>query len=561
MVSLPSNSDRFAQQLTAGKLAYVTLLARGGDPLPFIEFQWPGTLLDGFQKEALRSLFDPTIRRVFMKGNTGCGKSAVAGLGVCVYFAIWPDAKVVLTSSTFDHCVQVLFGEVSQWYKAMRIGPGDEQYSECIGDPKGERYVQVVNPGDDESFSGRHGEHVLFVFDEATAVADGRFKMAKTQATKFLAQANPRTMSGAFRHAFPIDCPNENTTRLTPEGKTRCITIDGAECMNVRFRRLSSPAGPPGGVEADGVRYEHGDPIPADVYRANFRPIIPGQICYDDYLSLCADGDPRWVQVFAHGRFPEENPDTQLVLSGWLKRAYAGWQRYERTRRRAQGSKAATRLLRRLIPVTAFGLDVAASSHGDKTVLTAGSNRGILAQHVAQYASTMDTIGWLLRVAQAEHGIDLRKGEVAVAVDVDGLGKGVGDRLREQGVRVIECRGNDAPSDPKRFANRRAERYADMGDRLNPDGPKGTSVFWLPEDPDLGQELCAVEKVYQGSDGFRFAVTPKRKVPGSAHEGPTVQSKIGRSPDKGDSAVYCLEAIAGAGRGDLAGWLAAGAFG
>jgi hypothetical protein len=172
----------------------------------------------------------------------------------------------------------------------------------------------------------------------------------------------------------------------------------------------------------------------------------------------------------------------------------------------------------------------------------------------------MDTVGWLLRVAMVEYGIDLTKGEVPVAVDVDGLGKGVGDRLREKGVRVIECRGNDSASDPKRFVNRRAERYADMGDKLNPDGPKGTSVFWLPEDPELGQELCAVEKVYQGSDGFRFAVTPKRKVPGSSYEGPTVQSKIGRSPDKGDSAVYCLEGIINSGRGNLAGWLAAGVF-
>jgi methionyl-tRNA formyltransferase len=40
------NSERFAQQLTAGKLAHVTLLAQMGDPEPFIEFQWPGTLLD-----------------------------------------------------------------------------------------------------------------------------------------------------------------------------------------------------------------------------------------------------------------------------------------------------------------------------------------------------------------------------------------------------------------------------------------------------------------------------------------------------------------------------------
>jgi len=541
--------------LQGAKLALTRQQARRGDVLPFVSFQWPGVLLDDFQRDALQALFDPTMKRVFLKGNTGCGKSCIAGLGVCIWFAIWPDAKVVLTSSTFDHATGVLFAEVAQWFKAMAVPPEDKLWAAGIGDPADERYIEVINPGNDEAFSGRHGEHVLFVFDEATGIADSRWKLSKTQYTKFLAQANPRTTSGAFRLAFPSDTPDECCTRLTPEGKTRFITISGADCMNVRLRRLDTPLAPPGGVEAGGRRFEHGEAIPESIYREHFTPIIPGQICYDQFLSLCATADPRWVNVFAHGRFPEENPDTQLVFSSWLRRAYDGWRRWEELRRRTEQKPPLRRLLQRAVPVTAFGLDVAASAHGDQSVLTAGSNRGILRQHCTRYASTMDTVGWVIRTAQTEHGVDLTQGQIPVAVDVDGLGKGVADRLREQRVRVMECRGNDTPSDPKRFANRRAERYADIGDRLNPEGPSGSSVFWLPEDPELGQELCAVEKVYQGSDGFKFAVTPKRKAPGGSYDGPTVEGKIGRSPDKADSATYCLEAIQHAGRGDLAGWL------
>jgi phage terminase large subunit len=551
----PQQIQELAPQLAGAKLAHVRNLARQGDVLPFIAFQWPGVLLDDFQRDAIASLFDPTMKRVFLKGNTGCGKSCIAGLSVCIWFSIWPDAKAILTSSTFDHASGVLFAEVAQWYKSMRVPPGDKLWAAGIGDAADQRYVEVINPGNDEAFSGRHGEHVLFVFDEATGIPDSKWRLSKTQYTKFLAQANPRTLSGAFRQAFPIDDPDSCVTRLTPEGKSRFITISGSDCMNVRLKRLDTPLAPPGGVEAEGRRYQHGETIPPEVYQKHFRPIIPGQICYDQFLSLCSTADPRWVGVFAHGRFPSENPDTQLVLAGWLRRAYDGWGRYNQLCERIAGRPSLVRLLRRLVPVTAFGLDVAASSHGDASVLTAGANRGILRQHVTRYASTMDTVGWVIRTAKTEHGIDLTTGEVPVAVDVDGLGKGVADRLREQRVRVIECRGNDSPSDPKRFANRRAERYSDMGDRLNPEGPLGTTVFWLPEDPELGQELCAVERVYQGSDGFKFAVTPKRKAPGSSYEGPTVEGKIGRSPDKGDSATYCLEAILHAGRGNLVGWL------
>lgn len=549
------------QTIHAAKYELVKRQARAGDPLPYIAFQWPGTVLDDFQVDVLKSLFDPTVRTVYQKGNTGCGKGASAAIGICVYFDVWHDAKIIVTSSTFDHAVAVLFAETAVWYKSMRLRPPEELWTTGIGDPQLEHYVEVVNPGNDESFSGRHGEHVLFVFDEATAIADSRFKLARTQMTKFLAQANPRTMFGAFKQGFPRDKPNVDQTFMAGDGKRRCITIDGDQCLNVREKRLKAPIAPRGGIDIKGRQFAHGETIPPELY-ADIKPLIPGQICYDEYVALCADTDARWVKVFAHGQFPDEDPDTQIILGDWIDRANGFWNRfwpiYQRVK--SEGRLLAMRLLRSWFPIEGFGLDVAASEGGDETQLSVGGRRGILQLHKCQFRDTMDVVGWVIKTVLDEYGIDLTQGQHPVAIDMDGLGKGVGDRLAELNVRVIEMHGNDTADDPKLYANKRAERYATLGQRLDPRGKHADDVFMLPVDSFLAEELCAHEKVFAGSEGLRFAITPKRKPPGSNYDGPTVQGKIGRSPDRSDSVSYCYEAIRSCQGGNLAEWLAAGAF-
>lgn len=564
-IALAERERRMRQRLRAEQSSVADLISRArvGDWRPLFSFQWPSIRLDDFQTEILDAVFDPTVWGVFVKGNTGCGKSAVGGMAASLYFATWDDARAILTSATSDHAKAVLFGETATWFQRMRLPPAAFVGREGIIDNERptERHIEVVNPENDEAFSGRHGAHVLFMFDEATAIADSRFKMARTQATKFLAFANPRTMFGFFRKTFPAGAPNKNQTILTLYGKCRFQTIDGETILNVRERRLDKPLGPPGGITIDGRTYVQGEPIPPASYD-KVRPLIPGQVCYDTFEALKQETDRRWVGVFCHARFPDEDPDKQVILAAWLERSYELWGRWRRAvdRCRRQHSLLANRLLQKWFPLEAFGLDVAASAHGDETILAAGGKRGVLGINATRYADTMETCGWVLRTAQSEWGVDLRRGEHPVGIDVDGLGKGVADRLREQGVRVVECRGNDPSTvDPKRYFNKRAERYAELGHRLNPDGKHGSDVYLMPDDDFLSQELTAVEREFSGSDGLRFRVTPKTKPPGSEYNGPTIRDKIGRSPDRADAVCYLWEALSGCGN-SLERWLELGAF-
>jgi hypothetical protein len=414
--------------------------------------------------------------------------------------------------------VSVLFGQaVAYWWRQMTVPTlGARLLAEGISHTQ-DHYVVCLNPFHGESFSGRHGRHTLFVFDESSAIPDERFNLADTQATKFVALSNPRTLSGRFRLAFvPCRDQNRSETILGTYGYRRCITVDGADVLNVRRRRLEHPVGPLHGLEIRGRFFVQGEPIPGDYYDA-VRPLVPGQLCYDTYLAHCQNPDRRWADVFAHGRFPDEDPQVQVILHSWLHRHV----QYRQTTTPR---------------VTCFGLDLADSEHGDETILAAAGAEGCAAIHERRQAGAMETCGWVLSAVEAHYGIDLRRGEMPIVVDAGGLGSAVCSRLRELGVRVVEFRGNDRPSDPKRFVNRRAEAYGVLADRLNPSGAWAGSPWGLPDDSLLHQDLCAPEKIYD-SDGFRYRITPKRRESGMPENRPTLQEKLGRSPDRGDAVV------------------------
>ena len=515
---------------------FAALEASEGNPFPFIDAQWPGVVLDDFQRDILRSLFDPAIREVYVKGNTSCGKGGAVALAVCTYFCVYPQAKVVLTSATYHHAQSVLFAEVAKWWKQMQFKSPGNLLASGIHDGS-QHWIDVVNPDSDEAFSGRHGPSTLFVFDEATAISDARYKLADTQATKFIAVANPRTLGGAFRSAFPVSAPDETQTIVVPTGRRRCVTVGGSDCLNVREKRLENPVAPIGGITIGDREFTQGEMIDAERYD-QVRPIIPGQVCYDTWQAIVHDSSEFVREVFGHGRFPKEDPETQLIRPSWLPRHLDAWSED--------------------IVVEGFGLDVAASQSGDATVLAAGGQSGIRSLHVRRESDTMQAVGWVLSLVRERYDIDLATGAVPVTVDMDGLGKGVGDRLAELGVRVIEMRGNATPlHDRHRCSNRRAEVYALLADRLNPDS--NAEPFGLPDDREMLDELVAPEKMFAGSDGLKFRLTPKEKRPGNTFRGQTIRERLGRSPDKADAVAYCFAALRRT-TSDLGAWMDAGAL-
>jgi len=520
-------------------------LARSGNPFPLIARQWPELVvtnpieqpffegdplnpldpvlrLDHWQRRIIKAYFDDTISEIMIKGNTKAGKGASTSIAVNIWYDVFDESKVILTSQRFDHAIDVIFGEISMWRRKMQCpGPG-KLTATGLAESK-QHYITIANPQSGEGFSGQHGPRTLFVMDEATSSPDGFYNDAQKQARKIVALANPRTMTGWFRDAYK-PCNNPDTTQVinAPFGRRLCVTVDGADNLNVRAKRLERPYGPPGGIQIDGEFFPQNTPIPPE-YFARVMLLIPNQCDYGRFMGICQHADPRHVAVFAHGRFPTEDPDKQIILSSWLD--------FHRNAYDPLSPPA----------VEAFGLDIARSLDGDSTSLSAGGQTGLHSIHRWHYADVMFHVAEVLRIALT-YGIDLRLGRHPVTVDMDGLGCGVGDRLRELGVWVIEFRGNASSKvDPRVYGNMRAEAYATLGRRLNPDDMWSGKPWAMPFDANLYEELCAPEKIIQGGDALRFILTPKKPNPDKP--GMSVREKIGRSPDAADSVVYLFNSV------------------
>lgn len=537
-VAISSLTAADCENFYRGALELARRQARRGAPLEYVRLQWSALLpdvndrpyfdadvrLDRFQLDILDSAFNPSITELFIKGCTKPGKGFAVALAANVWFDVFPESRIILTSDRIDHAHDVIFAEIAaQRQRMQRPGPGRLQARGLADTPK--HYITIANPKTGEGFSGQHGPRTLFIFDEASAITEDFYENARKQARLIIALSNPRTLGGWFRRAFGNHSPDANHTAETTFGRRRCLTVGGADCLNVRLRRLEKPIAPAADFLVAGRSFNQGESIPRELQEC-VRLIIPDQLDYARYGDIMTHADPRHRAVFGEGRFPTEDVELQLIVGRWLERHEEAW-------RGAQGT----------LPVEAFGLDVAASLEGDATVLAAGSQQGLRQLHVSRKSDTMQTVAWTMTTARECYGIDLSGGTAPIAVDMDGLGKGVGDRLAELGADVIPIRGNAAAEMERGlYANKRAEIFGELSRRLDPQGPWSDEPWPLVPDSLLREELAAIERVYT-SDGLRFRLTPKDRAPGSSFRGDTLREKLGRSTDRADAIAYLYAAI------------------
>jgi len=514
--------------------------ARKGNWRPYWEFQWPDVRLDEFQEFGIEGIVSPGVRDVFMKGCTGCGKTASVGMGIVCYYDIWDDARIRLSSSTSDHAARVLFGEVRRWWQRATYSPPGNLQMASIWHSESHR-LDIINPEKGESAAGDHGEHVLFSFDEASSISDEMFTISDTQCKKLICMMNPRSMSGRARDSFPRDDPDKTQEIIGTFGRRRCITIPATACTNVKEKLLATPIAPVGGIQIDGKTYKHGDLIPDEDF-AKVKVKIPGQIDYGKYMGLLNEMDEWSIGVFVHAKFPKVDAELAVVNPEWLGPHRDEWINYVNGYVEIDG----VREEREIGLPLAFGLDAGGSTTGDPSVLTPINEKGVVGEQLEkQLGSPQEICAWVISSIRHTWGIELTDGDHPIAVDMDGLGWGVGQDLVTQGVWVIEIRGNGKTDiDNTLYANKRAELYGEAGNRLNPNAI-GNSPFAIPDEDRFLEELVTPEKIHVGHDGRKFHITPKKskQVRGAKITGVMERLGVKRSPDRADSFVYAYGAL------------------
>ena len=240
---------------------------------------------------------------------------------------------------------------------------------------------------------------------------------------------------------------------------SRLVAIGNPDDPTSQFAQVCRPASGWARIQIgylDTPNYT-GETVPDEL-----RELLIGDNFLEDARKLYGEGSPMWISKVL-GEFPEQAEDALITL----KSAYA----------------AAQRDLPEGDFPNALGVDVARFG-SDKTVIYHRVGKRFRVHKVIPYGDTMDTAGHVV-IALRETGAQV------AAIDCDGIGGGVYDRLVELGHPVQELHGGEKARDSERFYNRRAEWYWGLRQRfedgdidLDPDDEETlaqvTAIKWRP---------------------------------------------------------------------------------
>jgi len=112
-----------------------------------------------------------------------------------------------------------------------------------------------------------------------------------------------------------------------------------------------------------------------------------------------------------------------------------------------------------------------------------------------------------------------------VVIDAVGIGKPIGDRVRELGKKVIYFKSSESALEEDRFYNRKAESWYHVFEKLR------DKEIPYPDDNEIIRQLSAVRYKVIDSNG-KIQLEPKQKT----------KERLGRSPDDADAyiqGIYC----------------------
>lgn len=199
------------------------------DPLKFVMFafnwgegdlkghkgpdKWQQDILETFGKELKRTeVKEGGSVRIAVTSGHGVGKSALVAWLVLFYISTRPDCQIVVTANTQTQLASKTWRELAVWHKRSihkhwfeytatkfyRAGVDDSRTWFASAIPWSEN--------NSEAFAGTHAKHVLYLFDEASAIADIIWEVSEgamtTPGAAWICFGNPTKNTGRFRECW-----------------------------------------------------------------------------------------------------------------------------------------------------------------------------------------------------------------------------------------------------------------------------------------------------------------------------------------------------------------------
>ena len=456
--------------------------------------------LEGPQTLALRSKADI----LFYGGAAGGGKTDLL-IGAAhtehknsiIFRREYPQLKAII-----DRTIELL-SDLGKFNKSKMVW--------SLEDGRNIEFGAVQHIGDERKYQGR--PHDLKAFDEITHFSEIQFRTLcgwlrsadAKQRCRVIATGNPPSdMDGEWVIRFFAPWLDKQYPNPAKAGELRWFTtIDGKDQeldSGKKFTYKGEEITPksrtfvPARVEDNPYYMESG-------YRATLQALpepLRSQLLYGDFSVDRSD-----------------NPN-QLIPTQWLELAIA---RFD--------SRNLSACL------SCIGVDVARGGN-DKTVITLRYENWFDIQKVYAGSTTKtgDSVAQIVMSARGSNKCD-------VNIDVIGVGSSVFDTLRNYIGNAAKAMNSAASSKAHDksgqlgFVNKRAEWWWSLREALDP--ASGNDIA-LPPDRELLADLAAP----------RWRMTPRGILIEAKGD---IISRIGRSPDKGDSLVYAnaIEHISGGG--------------
>jgi hypothetical protein len=419
----------------------------------------------------------PTHHRVTARGPRGLGKTALVAVAI-LWFAIEHerrgiDWKIVTTSGSHYQLRHFLWPEVHKWarkldWEALGMEPWKTE-DELLRTGLHLDYGNASSaaPGRVETIEGAHADAVMVVFDEAKIIPAETFDAIEGVFSGVDAEA------GRIGYALAVSTPGAPAGRFYDLHRGK----PGFENWWVRHVKLEEAVG-------------------------------AGRVS-EDWAALMAKAwgtDSAAYANHVEGAFRADDEDSVIPLA-WIEAAQERWRDHQ-----ARGASKP--------PGCNAGVDVARFG-GDSSVVAMVHGDWVAELERLPRLDTIETVSEVLRVVP--RGAN-------VIVDADGIGVGVLDGLRHQGVPAEAFHG--APPSPWRDRsgeleafNRRAAAWYNLRELLD---PAHGATLMLPPDDELLGDLTGPRR--QTDVKGRLKIEKKADT----------KKRLGRSPDAGDALVYAL---------------------
>ena len=395
------------------------------DPVRFAR-QVLGVNLWSKQEEVLEAV--RRERRVAVKSGNGLGKDFTAAVAVLWYLHCHDPAIVLSTAPTFRQVRHVLWRQIHSLYRRASDTLGGRML-DTRWELAEDRYAMGLSASDADQFQGFHSPNMFVVVDEAEGVDEEIYEAMESVMTsantRLLLIGNPTTTSGGFHRAFHRE-----------RGIYRTITISALESPNVRQGRIEIPG-------------------------------LTTAAWVEERRAMWGENSPLY-RARILGEFPERGEDSLIAVPD-IEAAMYGWNGVGANNHSPPPAAAAPLVI---------GVDPARFGPDRSVILVRRGNR---VEDIRVYPS-IATTGLAGVVANIYY--ELRPDRINV--DEVGLGAGVVDNLREQGIPVWGVNGSLEPIRERACANLRAEGYWTLARRFE------KSNIRIPHDVELMAELASL---------------------------------------------------------------------